>query len=665
MMLVNLKSSVGIRTGKDGRSLISNVRGGTQLVKTVRSLAESLVHVGESSLCRMELVATTTCQDVVDIRSKVLEMSSALKNIWIHLSSEVIYLSLLQKINSLVATVRSILAWEGALAILSLDSRMESEEKSQEVVSCSSVETVKGTDTNAEKKSRKKKKPVVLGKGTAVVKQLLKDRLKSEGDDKGTVESSFSVLNKWARDLCLFFEPKDPELDTFLKKVKETVESNESTKLDPPKGTRDFAKEQKAFRDKVVEIIKEVFRGHGASALETPAFELRQTLMGKYGEDSKLIFDLADQGGELCSLRYDLTVPFARYVARHGLTSFKGYQIGKVHRRDNTAKGRYREFYQCDFDTAGKNETMGTMGPDFEVILVLTELLDVLNIGDYEIKLNHRKLLDGMLEICGVPPEKFRTICSSIDKLDKESFEKIEAEMVEEKGLTAEVANKIITLVKKRGHPSELLSELKQDNLFLENNASSLALKDLEILFEALESSKCIHKVVFDLSLARGLDYYTGVIFEAVSKVANVGSIAAGGRYDNLIGSLGTKQVPSVGVSLGIERVFDVMEAQHRGIDRATETQVLISILGDSLGEAAELVPQMRLAKIKVEFCVNKKIKKHIDLALNSKIPFMVIIGDRERSANQVRIKDMQAETEDLVDRAGVVEELQRRLKLN
>jgi len=254
-----------------------------------------------------------------------------------------------------------------------------------------------------------------------------------------------------------------------------------------------------AIRERAFSIITDVFKMHGATALDTPVFELRETLMGKYGEDSKLIYDLADQvlfqhpctlflglmyylakeicscfdchartltiiypcevkdciailghsshyfvavfpcivlnvlpsnnlqGGELCSLRYDLTVPFARYVAMNNISALKRYQIAKVYRRDNPSKGRYREFYQCDFDIAGVYEPME---PDFEVIKVLTELLNQLDIGTYEIKLNHRKLLDGMLEICSVPPQKFRTVCSSIDKLDKQTFEQVKKELV-------------------------------------------------------------------------------------------------------------------------------------------------------------------------------------------------------------------------------------------
>lgn len=198
-------------------------------------------------------------------------------------------------------------------------------------------------------------------------------------------------------------------------------------------GTHDFTPEQMAIRERAFSIIVGVFEHHGTVALDTPVFELRETLMGKYGEDSKLIYDLADQGGEICSLRYDLTVPFARYLAMHGISNLKRYHVARVYRRDNPSKGRYHKFYQCDFDIARQ---YSPMVPDFEVMKVLTELLDELNIGHYEVKLNHRKLLDGMLDICGVPQSKFRSICSAIDKMDKQPWEQVRKEMVEEKGLT-------------------------------------------------------------------------------------------------------------------------------------------------------------------------------------------------------------------------------------
>ncbi|XP_010113204.2 histidine--tRNA ligase, cytoplasmic, partial [Morus notabilis] len=276
------------------------------------------------------------------------------------------YDSLGHQVNVLVGLVWKIVAWEAITAFVALEGA-ELKEKSQD-----------GEVISVNKKSEKKKK-VLLGKGTSVLIQVIKNRL---GSKVSGSDGSGGLLEKWVEELLSFFDPKDLEFDNLLSKVKEIVEGNEARRLPkPPKGTRDFSKEQMTVRKKAFSIIEDVFEKHGATALDTPVFELSDVLKGKYGEDSKLIYDLADQGGEHLSLRYDLTVPFARHMASNGLTSLKRYQIGKVYRRDNPSKGRYREFYQCDFDIAGQYERMG---PDFEVIKILTELLDKLNIGDYE-----------------------------------------------------------------------------------------------------------------------------------------------------------------------------------------------------------------------------------------------------------------------------------------
>ncbi|XP_047151304.1 histidine--tRNA ligase, cytoplasmic isoform X2 [Vigna umbellata] len=552
----------------------------------------------------------------------------------------------------LLGLVWKVVAWEVVTAVAVLEAAELNE-------------VIKGAKENGENpkveensKAEKKKKKVVLGKGTSSILALFKERLQSRGK---------LALGTWVADFLSFLDLTKPEFNEFLLKVKDVVESNESRRLPKiPKGTRDFAKEQMTIRKKAFSIIEEVFERHGATALDTPVFELRETLMGKYGEDSKLIYDLADQGGELLSLRYDLTVPFARFVAMNGLTSFKRYQIAKVYRRDNPSKGRYREFYQCDFDIAGTPPEK--MGPDFEVVRILTELLDELNIGEYEIKLNHRKLLDGMMQICGVPPEKFRTICSSIDKLDKQSFQQIKKEMVEEKGLTAETADRIETFVKEKGSPLALLSKFIQEGSdFSKHEGASEALKELEILFIALEKSKRIDKVVFDLSLARGLDYYTGVIFEAVFKGGTqVGSIAAGGRYDNLIGMFGSKTVPAVGVSLGIERVFAIMEQQQKDqnqMARPTKTEVLVSILGNDLTLAAELAGELWDAGVKAEFLVHKRRTKHFEYAKESRIPWMVLVYEQEvKEEGVVQLKDLEANIDIKTPRTQFVEELRKRL---
>ncbi|XP_044520474.1 histidine--tRNA ligase, cytoplasmic [Gracilinanus agilis] len=254
--------------------------------------------------------------------------------------------------------------------------------------------------------------------------------------------------------------------------------------LKTPKGTRDYNPRQMAVREKVFDVIISCFKRHGAEVIDTPVFELKETLTGKYGEDSKLIYDLKDQGGELLALRYDLTVPFARYLAMNKLTNIKRYHIAKVYRRDNPAmtRGRYREFYQCDFDIAGQFDPMI---PDAECLKIICEILSALQLGDFVIKVNDRRILDGMFNVCGVPDSKFRTICSSVDKLDKMSWENVKNEMVEEKGLASEVADHIGAYVKQHGGVS-LVEQLLQDSKLSQNKQALEGLGDLKLLFEYL-----------------------------------------------------------------------------------------------------------------------------------------------------------------------------------
>ncbi|KAL3528480.1 hypothetical protein ACH5RR_007802 [Cinchona calisaya] len=633
------------------------------------SLALALSNLAETSSSRAQLLVeslpTDELRSILGAQRPTAIIDSVQK---LHFSSQSAlkdkeYIRFSHQIYCLLDAVRKTVCWEAKAVFVSLESSgligADTENKNPAPTGPPGA----GAD---KKKGEKKKK--VLGKGSMALVQFIKESYLLSQCEAATEAKSIpasALFEKWAQDFLSILDPRSSDFEILLKKVKEIVESNESRRLPKlPKGTRDFAKEQMAIRERAFSVIVDVFKRHGATALDTPAFELRETLMGKYGEDSKLIYDLADQGGELCSLRYDLTVPFARYVAMNGLTSFKRYQIAKVYRRDNPSKGRYREFYQCDFDIAGQFEKMG---PDFEVIKILTELLNELDIGDYEVKLNHRKLLDGMMAICGVPHEKFRTICSSIDKLDKQSFEQIKREMVNEKGLTEEVADAIGTFVKERGSPMELLCKLKQEgSKFLGNTESLLALNELEILFKALGKAKCDSKVVFDLSLARGLDYYTGVIFEAVFKGSTqVGSIAAGGRYDNLIGMFG-KQVPAVGISLGIERVFVIMEQLQKDRNqtiRPSETEVLVSILGDDLSLGAELVSELWDAKLKAEYMLDKRVMKHIGRAKESRIPWMVIVGENELNEGKVTLKDVVATRDYVIPRSRLVDEVCMRLR--
>uniref|UniRef100_A0A8C2WSN8 histidine--tRNA ligase n=1 Tax=Cyclopterus lumpus TaxID=8103 RepID=A0A8C2WSN8_CYCLU len=255
--------------------------------------------------------------------------------------------------------------------------------------------------------------------------------------------------------------------------------------LKTAKGTRDYNPKQMAIREKVFSTIIGCFKRHGAETIDTPVFELKETLTGKYGEDSKLIYDLKDQGGELLSLRYDLTVPFARYLAMNKITNIKRYHIAKVYRRDNPAmtRGRYREFYQCDFDIAGQYDAMI---PDAECLKIVHEILSGLDLGDFRIKVNDRRILDGMFAVCGVPDDKFRTICSTVDKLDKMPWEDVRKEMVNEKGLSEEAADQIGEYVSLQGG-MDLAERLLQDQKMSQSKQACAGLSDIKLLFSYLQ----------------------------------------------------------------------------------------------------------------------------------------------------------------------------------
>ena len=400
---------------------------------------------------------------------------------------------------------------------------------------------------------------LVLGNGTTSFRNFI--------NEKAPSLSYYAVRN-------LIDSASNSILSTYCISLLEQLTAGGKRRPKIAKGARDFTPDQMRIREQAFAAIRRVFKRHGGVEIDTPVFELKEILTGKYGEDSKLIYDLADQGGELLSLRYDLTVPFARFLAMNSVGNIKRFHIAKVYRRDQPQplRGRYREFYQCDFDIAG---SYLPMIPDAEVITVAVEILSNLPVGNFLVKLNHRKILDAVFEISGVPIEKFRPICSAVDKLDKMSWEDVKKEMIYEKGLSEEIADRIGTFVRRVGSPKELWTAFTNENIFGEHIEANNAMKDLKLLFDYLEAMGSLHRVSFDLSLARGLDYYTGVIYEVVltDGTSSVGSIAAGGRYDNLVGmfSISGTQTPCVGVSIGIERIFAIME------QKALELEILQS----------------------------------------------------------------------------------------
>lgn len=423
----------------------------------------------------------------------------------------------------------------------------------------------------------------------------------------------------------------------FLTMGRDKDKEKPSFQLKTPKGTKDWTGVDMVLRDRIFSTITTVFKRHGAVTIDTPVFELRDILAGKYGEDSKLIYDLQDQGGEICSLRYDLTVPFARWLAMNpSVQNIKRYHIAKVYRRDQPAmtKGRMREFYQCDFDVAGQYDDML---PDAEIMRIVCEVFEGLGWrekGRFMIKVNHRGILDGVFEVCGVPKEKIRTISSAVDKLDKVSWEEVKKEMVEEKGLHEEVADKIWEFVQRKGG-KEVLDGLRAHEELQANGSMKKGMDDMALLFEYLESFGILDKVEFNLSLARGLDYYTGVIYEVVTEGSapdtttgqnlqraakkdknnefdedrsndpsvGVGSVAAGGRYDELVGMFSPKaQIPCVGISFGVDRIFSITKARmekdkHAAAIRSNEVDVYVMAFGGK-GFTGMLRERMGVCKI-------------------------------------------------------------------
>ncbi|XP_015125532.1 histidine--tRNA ligase, cytoplasmic isoform X1 [Diachasma alloeum] len=433
--------------------------------------------------------------------------------------------------------------------------------------------------------------------------------------------------------------------------------------LKTPKGTRDYNPEQMALRLGVLDKIISVFKRHGAETIDTPIFELKEVLTGKYGEDTKLIYDLKDQGGEILALRYDLTVPFARYLAMSKITNIKRYHIAKVYRRDNPSmtKGRYREFYQCDFDIAGQYDPMI---PDAECIRIVAEALTSLDLGGFVIKVNHRCLLDGIFAACGVPQDKFRTICSSVDKLDKSLWEEVRKEMVEEKQLDGAIADKIGEYVSKSGG-AKLIDELKQDEALMKQTAAKQGLEAMELLLKYCDIYRVTDKVLFDLSLARGLDYYTGVIYEAVLTDSEVGSVAGGGRYDNLVGMFDAKKkTPCVGVSLGVERIFSVLEnrkANSGQKTRTTEVEAYVATAQKNLQEERmKILAELWDSGIKAEhhYKKNPKLLGQLQYCEESGIPLAIIIGEGELKRGEVTLREVTTRAERSVPRKKLVDEI-------
>ena len=424
-------------------------------------------------------------------------------------------------------------------------------------------------------------------------------------------------------------------------------------KISIPKGTRDFSADAMLKRKYIFNVLEKNFRLFGYVPIETPAIENLSTLLGKYGEEGdKLLFRILNSGldstiknksiSEISNkgLRYDLTVPFARFVVQHrnDITfPFKRYQIQPVWRADKPQKGRYREFYQCDIDVIGSTSLLN----EVELINIITKVFEELKIN-IKIKINNRKILTGISEIIG-RPEKLTDITTAIDKIDKIGIDKVNTEL-EQRGLKKLEIGKLQPILLLKGNNTEKIKFLEQ---YLDGNKTGKqGLEEITTIFEILENNfkTAYSNVELDTALARGLNYYTGAIFEVKAVDVKIGSICGGGRYDNLTGIFGLNNVSGVGISFGADRIFDVME-QLNLFESINETQadvLFINFGNNSLPHIYKYMNEMQsLGICTILYPDNVKLKKQFEYANKNKIPYVAIIGEDEMKSSTLSLKNM------------------------
>ena len=443
-----------------------------------------------------------------------------------------------------------------------------------------------------------------------------------------------------------------------------------------PKGTRDFSPVEMARRNYIFDTIREVFKLYGFKQIETPAMENLSTLMGKYGEEGdKLLFKILNSGDFLRGadkalvenddyvhltsqisekgLRYDLTVPFARYVVQHRNElqfPFKRFQIQPVWRADRPQKGRYREFYQCDADIVGSDSLVN----EIELLQLVDEVFSRLKIN-ITIKLNNRKVLAGIAELIGAP-EKIIDITVAIDKIDKIGIDNVNAEL-RERGLSEEAITTLQPILAIDGTISERLEQL--ESLLATSEIGALGVKELHEVVAGVEALGLRATLDLDVSLARGLNYYTGTIIEVKAQDVQIGSITGGGRYDNLTGVFGLTGVSGVGISFGADRIYDVLNTLDLYPEEAKDaTQVMFTNFGAvEAAVSMKMLKELRNAGVRAEIYPDaSKMKKQMGYADALAIPFVAIVGETEMAQNKMMLKNMTTGEQALVDVTEAIE---------
>ena len=446
-----------------------------------------------------------------------------------------------------------------------------------------------------------------------------------------------------------------------------------------PKGTRDFSPEEMAKRNYIFDTIRNVYALYGFQQIETPAMETLQTLMGKYGEEGdKLLFKVLNSGDYLSKvsdeelarrnplhlanllcekgLRYDLTVPFARYVVMHREElqfPFKRYQVQPVWRADRPQKGRYREFYQFDGDVVGSDSLLN----EVELMQIVDTVFSRFGVRVL-IKINNRKILTGISEIIG-EADKITDITVAIDKLDKIGIDAVNEELVK-CGLSTDSIEKLQPIIMLSGSNDEKLSKISE--LLKESEVGLKGIEETRFILGKLEQMNLANEIVFDLTLARGLNYYTGAIFEVKAMDVQIGSICGGGRYDNLTGIFGMPGISGVGISFGVDRIFDVLNALDVYPQEAScTTQLLFINFGElESNYCLQVISATRAAGIRSELYPDAaKMKKQMSYANAKKIPYVVLAGDNEISVGKLTLKNMTTGEQKLLTPEELIKEIQ------
>lgn len=415
------------------------------------------------------------------------------------------------------------------------------------------------------------------------------------------------------------------------------------------KGTRDFGPQEMAKRLHVMGIMRTMFARNGFDTIETPAIEYAETLLGKYGDEGdKLTYTFTDHGGRNIALRYDQTVPTARFVAANWADlpmPFKRYQIGPVWRADKPQRGRYREFYQCDIDIIGSTSVFA----DAEIAKVINDVFTALDVSPFVIRVNSRTLLDELLDECGVKKAQRGAVIRLIDKLDKQPLSEILLELTE-LGLTKKTIEAL---------ESTMLNErVRNDLASLPNVKSKQQMLEMFDVFRRLGIPET--HIMLDLTLARGLDYYTGVIYEVIIPGSGLGSVCGGGRYDNLTGLFSKQIFPGTGVAFGLDRIMVWMEENHKLDGLTLNSHVLVAHFGDTIDASLKTVTALQKAGINAEFYLeDTKLQKQFKYADKKRIPWVVLQGAHEVASGKLMVRNMKTGEQETVDLATAIKRIQ------